>query len=144
MELFAECCEGCFNQGELRRLISILLLAVLGLPLAAPLFAATSQSESRLPACCRKNGKHHCMGGMEMQAASSAEPSFRTPLEKCPFAPAMPAVLHGKAGTPGRVQRIGARLAVQPVVGERAESKRLACRTRSHQKRGPPAERLSL
>ena len=57
----------------MRRILSILLLLVLGLGPEAPATALASGlisgpasawsgkvDESRLPACCRRNGKHHC------------------------------------------------------------------------------------
>jgi len=45
----------------LRRLLSIFLVAMFGLPLVSPLLALTAKSESNLPACCRRSGQHHCM-----------------------------------------------------------------------------------
>lgn len=48
----------------MRRVLASVLLLLFSLALASPLFA--SDPESNLPACCRRNGKHHCnmrMGG---------------------------------------------------------------------------------
>ncbi len=46
----------------MRRLASIALLLLTGLPLIAPLFAwgGVADAASWLPACCRRNGAHHC------------------------------------------------------------------------------------
>jgi hypothetical protein len=76
----------------LRRLISIVLLAVLGLPFASSLFALTPKSEANLPACCRRNGKHHCMMSMAERERLSEKPQFSPVPERCPYAPAVVAV----------------------------------------------------
>ena len=50
----------CYIEG-VKRLLAILLLLALGLPGVAPLFALNlGDAESKLPACCRRNGAHHC------------------------------------------------------------------------------------
>ena len=60
-----------------RRLLSIGLILLHGLAPLALLLPASA--ESRLPACCRRHGAHHCaMMGQMMQAASSAT-SLRAP-----------------------------------------------------------------
>jgi hypothetical protein len=43
------------------RLLSTTLLLVFSFPLIAPLFALGGAASLRLPACCRRNGAHHCM-----------------------------------------------------------------------------------
>lgn len=53
----------------MRRSFSILLIAIFSL---GPLSALSSASEdASLPACCRRNGKHHCAMAAEMAAAVS-------------------------------------------------------------------------
>jgi hypothetical protein len=77
----------------MRRLLSILLLAVFGLgPAISAIPAAALGSgwtgkldESRLPACCRRNGKHHCAMGSAVQPAGG-ETSLSAN-DPCPFAP---------------------------------------------------------
>jgi hypothetical protein len=67
----------------MRRALGVLLLVVFSLPLIAPVFTS-APDESALPACCRRDGKHHCMmAGMMANVPSS----YRTVSEKCPFAP---------------------------------------------------------
>jgi hypothetical protein len=62
-------------------------------PLVLPLFAASSDPDASLPACCRRHGKHHCHMTMEMMAmlAASSGPALTTP--PCPFYPAAAAPL---------------------------------------------------
>jgi hypothetical protein len=42
----------------MRRLLATILVATFGISLIAPVLVA--DTESRLPACCRRTGKHHC------------------------------------------------------------------------------------
>ena len=42
----------------LRRLLSVLLLVLIGFSLVSPVVTASEKPE--LPACCRKGGAHHC------------------------------------------------------------------------------------
>jgi hypothetical protein len=65
---------------SVRRIIPILLVAIFSFALIAPaVFAA--DAESNLPACCRRDGAHHCA-----MNASSAGTSLLTP--RCPAFPA--------------------------------------------------------
>jgi len=40
---------------------------------------------SNSPACCRRNGQHHCAGMQEVSVADSRQPAFRTPATHCPY-----------------------------------------------------------
>jgi hypothetical protein len=55
-----------------RRIVSITLLLLVSLPLISPLFAANTAG-SILPACCRRDGKHHCAMPEIMWNSSSRE-----------------------------------------------------------------------
>jgi hypothetical protein len=70
-----------------RRLLAIALLLTFVSPFVLPLFAATSDPEASLPACCRRHGKHHCNMTMAMMAmlAASSGPALTTP--PCPLYP---------------------------------------------------------
>jgi len=127
----------------LRKLLSILLLAIFGLPFVSPLFAATAKSEAGLPMCCRKGGKHECMTGHAvLGAAASMKPTLRAPVEKCPYYPASVFVSsHVDLGfAPAMATYAG--LVSHPAVHAQTESMWRIARDRSRQKRGPPA--LSL
>jgi hypothetical protein len=124
----------------LRRFLSILLLAVFGLPFVSPLLAMTAKSESNLPACCRRNGKHHCLTGMGERAQfANRDPQFQASLDKCPYFPAAVAMIHGDTFVPSPAQAIFAELIAHPAVVAQAESNLRISRSCSHQKRGPPA-----
>jgi hypothetical protein len=46
----------------MRRILAIALLIAFGSPFVLPLLASTADSQAGLPACCRRNGAHHCSG----------------------------------------------------------------------------------
>jgi len=86
----------------MRRVLSILLLLVLGAgPSEAVAFAVGLISgpasvwtgkvdESRLPACCRRNGKHHCAMGSMAVREQLPDPGEETRVyanDSCPFPP---------------------------------------------------------
>src|ERR1700761_6825586 len=77
----------------MRRILSILVAIVLGLgpaisavPARAMASGWTGQvDETKLPACCRRNGKHHCE--MSSLPVSGGETTIAAPSEPCPCAP---------------------------------------------------------
>jgi hypothetical protein len=141
--------SGCEQSREmlqsnvLRRFFTILLLAIIGLPLAAPLFAASSRDESSLPACCRRNGKHHCMGGMEMSAEASSKPAFRAPKDACPYAPTLPTAFHRNSFATFSRTATSIVLQTHDTILAQTECKLRISRSRSRQKRGPPTISVS-
>jgi hypothetical protein len=60
-------------------------MVLVSYPLIAPLFVASTASG--LPACCLRNGKHHCA-----LATGDANPSLRARQAKCPLFPKAEAV----------------------------------------------------
>ena len=65
----------------MRRAIAISLMMLFSWTLMAPLFVP--DADASLPACCRRNGKHHCnMARMSGQA--DGQRGFTTVAEKCP------------------------------------------------------------
>jgi hypothetical protein len=131
---------GNASMKTLRKLIAILLLAAFGLPFAPQLFAATGQSESNLPACCRRNGKHHCMmSASEKREAASTKPEFRSPLDKCPYTPGTVVTSRHHADGLAASSVVYAELLSHPSVRPQTESKWRIARDRSRSKRGPPS-----
>jgi len=101
--------------------------------------ALRPKSPNDLPACCRRNGKHHCMMSMsERSQIADRAPAFSTPAEKCPYFPAIEFGVMGNlfvAPTPESALSLYSALPVilaqlLPIFAEPAEN--------AHLKRGPP------
>jgi hypothetical protein len=113
-----------------QRVCATLLLVLFGFPLIVPVIRV--ESETKLPTCCRREGKHHC--GMANPETSGA--ALR---EKCPSYPgvgAMPAfsptiLLNG-------TQAFFSGIVKHPAVHSQTEALQRISFTRSRQKRGPP------
>src|SRR5882762_4471443 len=67
----------------MRRALASALLALFTIPLIVP--ALTAISDSNLPACCRRDGKHHC--AMSDAAESPSGPTASAVQPKCPVYP---------------------------------------------------------
>jgi hypothetical protein len=127
-----------------RRLISILLLATFVLPFLSALSALGETSESRLLACCRRNGAHHCMMSAEQKAQLEIGRHVTTIHSKCPLFPgAVPAEHHPTPHLPFTT------VALRAVSSRPAQDLpaldwiRTAVEGARH-KRGPPVVRHSL
>ncbi len=129
----------------LRRLLSILLLAVFALPLATPLLALGQDADAGLPACCRRAGKHHCAMNMAQlqKSTQSTEPQFRAPMAPCKFYGTVANVLQHELARPAAARAIFAGLQSHPAVHAQEESRRRLALDRARQKRGPPPASLS-
>ena len=123
----------------MRRSVAILLALAFSWMLILPAFAGSA--ESRLPVCCRKNGKHHCM--MRMESPSESGASLVAIGEKCPYFPHSTTVTHLKTFAPGVSQSIFAGIARHPAISPQTEAGYRASHLRSKQKRGPPSFVLS-
>ena len=124
---------------SLRRLLSILLLAFLGLPAASSMLAATTQNaQTGLLACCRRNGAHHCVSAAEMHRAAK-NPQLASPMGKCPYCPATVGSGSHLALflTPHRDSHFVEPMSHPAGIAQR-ESKLRISQSRSRQKRGPP------
>jgi len=132
----------------MRRLLSILLVAVLGLgpaisalPAAALVAGWTGKAdESRLAACCRRNGKHHCAMTTMAQGGGETTVAANDP---CPFAPQS---MTATAPTVAAMLPLGgdrARLASELCVRHAAVTLAVLANRRSQPQRGPPALEIS-
>lgn len=127
----------CFNRCRLRRLLTILLLAIIGLPYATPLFALARGEDASVPACCRRNGKHHCTG-MASPANAGSEHHFRAPTDLCPMYSRGTVAVHHEVLAPPVGEAVFAELTSHPAGMAQVESRWRIARDRSRQKRGPP------
>lgn len=128
----------------MRRILAILVLLAFGLPGITPLLAPSGDMQSDLPACCRRNGKHHCTMQLEGRAASiSSATSVAAPSPKCPFYPKGIPVSHQTPFVLDRSQAIYAGIVSHPTSIAQIEARRRISASRSNQKRGPPLVRLS-
>lgn len=116
-------------------MLAISLLMLFGLPFVLPLFGA-SAVEATLPACCRRNGKHHCM----MYMAWSQDRAFRTIREKCPYSIAPPAVLVVRSFAPSTAASVFAGITRHPAAIPQVEAQLRVSFDRARQKRGPPSQ----
>jgi len=119
----------------MRRIWAILLVAVYSFsPIAPAVFA--SDPESKLPPCCRRDGKHHC-AMMANQQASPSGPSIQS--NRCPLFPGAPAIPAGPAiSLPGVAAAIFAGWLSHPAVCPQTEALCRISYSRAGQKRGPP------
>jgi len=122
----------------MRRILALLLLAVFGLPTVAPLLAMGQDIDAHLPACCRRNGAHHCLMNMDQSSKGTAFSA------RCPDFPhptmTAPAGTFAALVTPSLLAFTDISILTAP---QRAETQRRISRERSRHKRGPPAVRLS-
>jgi hypothetical protein len=123
----------------MRRGATLLLLVVTTLPVW--LSFAPFLSGPQLPACCRRDGKHHCamMGQLQGQMQKqSSEATFKTAPDLCPYRSALfsrtgphtVGVPVNRAYYAGTVSHPAVTISVR--IWARISS------ARSHKKRGPP------
>jgi hypothetical protein len=118
-----------------RRVCAILLMALFSFSLISPAVFA-SDDDSRLPACCRRGGKHHCT----MTSSPSESSSDRAvQAGRCPFFPTGQAVPASRiVSLPGESQAIFAGLISHPACRPQTEALCRISYSRAGQKRGPP------
>jgi hypothetical protein len=124
---------------KMRRVPAILLVFLFGFSLIGP--ALFVDAESNLPACCRRDGKHHCgMLDRDMVETSSSGPALDVLRTKCPLFPSGGAVLpnYGVA-LPGAPRMAAISIAVAILSPAQAEAGYRISLNRAHHKRGPPA-----
>jgi hypothetical protein len=123
-----------------RRLLSSVLLLLFSLPLISPVLAIATGSDANLPACCRRNGAHHCM--KKMQPEKSSSPSLSATAQCCPAYPAVvTSARHGDLSVP-TASLIFAEIVSHPTIKLQIEARARVALDRSRQKRGPPTELL--
>jgi hypothetical protein len=123
----------------MRRILAISLLLLFALPMVSPLLALGPDSEANLPACCRRNGKHHCMMSMESVQAALNGSHLRVVPMKCPLFPkALNTAAHNELSTRAAAL-IFAELVSHRALHLQTEARARVARDCARQKRGPPA-----
>jgi hypothetical protein len=125
----------------MRRILAISLLLLFALPAVMPLFALGSDPDANLPACCRRNGKHHCMMSMERMRAALNESNgtqLRAAPMQCPLYPrALTTAQHHELFS-NSASLIAAGLVSHPAIHLQTEARARVARDCARQKRGPP------
>jgi hypothetical protein len=120
----------------MRRALASLLLAVFSFPLIAP--ALLGNTDSDLPSCCLRGGRHHCVMANIADPAAGVE--IRAIQPKCPLFPkAGAAAVFFHTALPGSVPRIAARLVLRSVNRKTAKNLPQTALRGSIHKRGPPS-----
>jgi len=125
-----------------RRVLSFALLLLFSVPLISPLLALTASSDANLPACCRRNGAHHCTRTTHSADPSAVGTSLSTTPRHCPAYPAVvTSARHGDLSFQA-ASLIFAGIISHPAVKPQTHALARIALDISRQKRGPPADLL--
>lgn len=140
-EVFLRNSDGDDSMKGLPRIVSILLLVLLGLSILSPLLSVGAADDASVPACCRRNGKHHCLMSMtQRHQAVERDTHIGVIPEKCPYTPYLTfGVRLPDLGLIATASAVFGELVSHPSVAPQTESKWRIARNRSRQKRGPPS-----
>jgi hypothetical protein len=133
--------EARYND-TVRRLLSTVLLLLFSLPLISPLFALAAGSDANLPACCRRNGAHHCKSIARTPPPPGAGVNLSAIPQCCPAYPAIVApARHGHLSFQTE-SLIFAEIVSHPAIKPQTQARARVALDRSRQKRGPPLDLL--
>jgi hypothetical protein len=124
-----------------RRALSIVLLLLFSLPLISPVLAITAGSEASLPACCRRNGAHHCAGMIRPESSTSGITLSTIP-QHCPAYPAVVTQIRHSDLSFHAASLAFAEIVSHPAIKLQTEARARVSLDRASQKRGPPTELL--
>jgi hypothetical protein len=111
-----------------RRILASLLVVLFSFSLIAPALFA-SDADSKLPVCCRRDGKHHC--GLATGSGFHAA--------RCAAFPSIGAIPPSQtAGLPGLSRSTLVALVVQLANSSQLEARSRISYSQAGQKRGPP------
>jgi hypothetical protein len=121
-----------------RRVLSFTLLLLFSLPLISPLLALAASSDANLPACCRRNGAHHCARVTHPADSSDAGINLSSIPRHCPGYPAVvTSARHGDLSFQA-ASLIFAGIVSHPTVKPQIQARARVALDISRQKRGPP------
>jgi len=127
---------GAAQKDSMRRAIAHSLLLIFSWMLFAPLIAWND--DANLPACCRRNGKHHC-SMREMEQLGGKETGPASVSEKCPCPPAGAGAIHSAKFKPEAERQFYTAVVCQAACAPQSPAGFRDSSLLSHQKRGPPA-----
>jgi len=120
---------------------AIAIVLMLTFACGATLPALLADSESTLPACCRRDGKHHCaMMDMLQQQEANEGVSVKAGRMKCPNYPkAGPGQTVSKTSFAANSATTFALFFSHPTAPVQTEARFRLSHSRTQQKRGPPS-----
>jgi hypothetical protein len=125
-----------------RRVLSFTLLLLFSLPLISPVLALTAGSDANLPACCRRNGTHHCTSMTRSPQLPGSVASLSAIPQRCPAYPAVvTSVRHGDLSF-HTASLFFAEIVSHPSIKLQTEARARVALDLSRQKRGPPLNLL--
>jgi hypothetical protein len=116
----------------MRRFPAILLAAIFGFSVIGP--ALVVDANANLPACCRRDGKHHCA---KIDTSGAGLKAVGPRCAEFPKAGAFP--LHSGTALPGSSQCVFGAILRHPAMAAQAAAGYRISFSRSRQKRGPPS-----
>jgi hypothetical protein len=128
-----------------RRILAITLLFFFCMPLLTPLLAMTNRAgdDSGLPACCRRNGVHHCAMSAEQIERLTSGKHFTAVHAQCPMYPhAVTSPVHQQLAF-HTTEILFTEVLTQPEQHRQIEAWARIAEAGTRHKRGPPALRLS-
>ena len=126
----------------MRRVLSFTLLLLFSLPLISPVLALTAGSDANLPACCRRNGAHHCTKLGRPTDPSAPGINLSAIPQHCPAYPAVvTSARHGDLSFHA-ASLIFAGIISHPTVKPQTQARARVALDISRQKRGPPIDLL--
>lgn len=126
---------GLYCYLTMRRVIAISLMMLFSWTLIAPLFAL--DADAKLPACCRRNGKHYCMMRM-MERRAGQQRGFMSVSEKCSCFPVGICAAYSPVFKPEAEGQFYADVVRHPAIALQSVAIYRISSLGSHQKRGPP------
>jgi hypothetical protein len=131
-----------YTEVQVRCFVAKFLVLVFGWMLMGPALLAATKPAPEVPACCRKDGKHHCARNSSSQKAHESHgPSVRNLRSECPHCPSgssAPAALKLDTSTPQLKFFSEVQLATVGTRADQTEARFRLADLRAWQQRGPP------
>jgi hypothetical protein len=119
----------------LRRILASLLVALFSFSLIAPA-VLPSDANFKLPACCRRDGKHRC--GTASPSETSSSPTLHA--ARCAFFPSVPAIPASQfAGLPETARAAAVVFFSHSASISKTQAQSRISYSQAGHKRGPPA-----